>query len=165
MSTFKCGHERTPENSKPAGRWFTCRRCVLASNNASAKRRRAREKAERPVAPHKPRLDPVVASERRAAGVRRAASAKARERIEHGLAAHRAPQAAVRHAQFAIEAENAIQARLSDPVGQAKTKLQRRYRPVVSMAVYGGDPDIFVVGNRKGITRDELLAMADRIAA
>jgi hypothetical protein len=33
------------------------------------------------------------------------------------------------------------------------------------MAVYDGDPDLFKVGHRSNLTRDELLAMAARVAA
>jgi hypothetical protein len=43
------------------------------------------------------------------------------------------------------------------PDRAAKRILQRRYAPVCSMAVYDGDPDLFVVGHRKCVTREELL--------
>lgn len=164
--TFRCGHPRTEENSQAVGRHRgpTCKTC--RSNRWRATYEARREEREAAKAARPPSLsDAQIRGQRVAAKVRRATSAKARERIERGLDARTATQATVRHAQFAIEAENAIQARLSDPVGQAKAKLQRRYAPVVSMAVYGGDPDLFVVGNRKGVTRDELLAMAERLAA
>lgn len=72
------------------------------------------------------------------------------------------------HEKLAMrEVENlrAQEYRMTDPVEQAKTVLRRRFAPVCSMAVYEGDPDRFMVGSRKDVTRDELLAMAARIAA
>lgn len=54
--------------------------------------------------------------------------------------------------------------RQADPIEQAKTVLRRRYRPVVSEAVLGGDPDRFVVGSRRGLTAQDLLEMARRAA-
>jgi hypothetical protein len=65
----------------------------------------------------------------------------------------------------AVEAQRAEQTRLMCPIEQAKRILQRRYAPVCSMAVYGGDPDRYVVGHRKDVTREQLLAMAERAAA
>ena len=165
-ATFKCGHERTPENSKPAQRWFTCRTCANASNNASARRRRLKERAERPQAPHRPQKAPrdaVAASERRVAAVRKRISAKARERIEQGLDARTASQAAVRHAQFAIEAENEQRARLSSPIEQAKASLRKRYTPVLSAETTGGPAGHFIVG-RKLVDEAGLLEMARRAA-
>jgi hypothetical protein len=57
------------------------------------------------------------------------------------------------------------EARQECPFERAKLLLQRRYAPVCSMAVYGGDPERFQVGQRKDVTRTELLAMAARVAA
>lgn len=104
-------------------------------------------------------------AKRRSAAVRRSTTLKAKERIEQGLDPRTCKQASVRHAQIAIEREQEMQDRLATPLEQAKAKLQRRYAPVVSMAIYGGDADLFVVGRRKNVTQAELLAMARRIAA
>lgn len=163
MKPFRCGHERTPENSKKiaAGRWATCRQCANERHRLDMRRRRERERAARPV---KLPRDPTVASERRIVAVRKRISAKARERIEQGLAAHTASQAAVRHAQFAIEAENALRSKLADPIEQAKAMLRRRYVPVLSAETTGGPAGHFYVG-RKLVTQDEMLEMAEKVAA
>lgn len=100
---------------------------------------------------------------RRAAAIRRTTSAKARERIEQGLPANGCKQASVRHAQFAIERENEIAARLADPIEQAKQALRKRYTPVLNAETMGGEKGQFIVG-RKTVSEAELLAMAGRAA-
>lgn len=72
---------------------------------------------------------------------------------------------AVAAAAIAIRERRAAEARQADPVERAKLTLQRRYAPVCSMAVYDGDPDLFMVGHRRNLTRDELLELAARVAA
>lgn len=162
--TFRCGHPKTPENSQSVGpyRGPACKQCRTKRwRETYAARKAARDAEQRVRAPSAA----AIRGQRVAAKVRRATTAKAMERIEQGLDAKTAKQATVRHAQFALEAELEMKTRLSDPIEQAKQRLQKRYSIVCSEAVYGGDPDLFVVGSRKGVTRDQLLDMAGRMAA
>lgn len=55
--------------------------------------------------------------------------------------------------------QEAEQARLADPVEQAKSILRRRYSPVVSAEVVNGPRGKFVVG-RKVVSQTELMDMA-----
>jgi hypothetical protein len=115
-----------------------------------------------------PNPDPASidrANKRRADSVRRGILAKAEELLDAGKTSGRGTNVHVKMAMRAVEVQRAEQARLGCPIEQAKRTLQRRYAPVCSMAVYGGDADLFIVGNRKNVTRDELLAMAARLAA
>lgn len=97
-----------------------------------------------------------------AAGIRRSAARKAQERIDAGLSAESASSAALRLTQRDMEANLREQGRLSDPIEQAKSKLQRaRYVPVCSMSIYGGDPSLFRVGQKTNLTTDQLLQMAE----
>jgi hypothetical protein len=163
--TFRCGHEKSPENTKMIQqRWGVCRKCENEKRSAYQRKRRAEAKSQCVVTPKKPRRDATVASERRIAAVRKRISAKARERIALGLDAKTATQAAVRHAQYAIAAENEMRDRLASPIEQAKARLRRRYTPVVTMSVYGGSADRFRVGNHQDITKEELLDLAARAA-
>lgn len=174
--TFKCGHPRTLENTRICGRYrgaacMTCWREALSAGQLKRqeRKRKALEAPLRPFDPepahHVPADRQERANARRGAAIRRTVSEKARQRIEQGLDARSCSHASVRHAQFAIEEENERQARLSTPIEVAKSKLQRRYQPVVSMAVYCGDPGLFIVGSKRNVTEAELLAMARRIAA
>jgi hypothetical protein len=64
-----------------------------------------------------------------------------------------------------VEKQRAEAARLGCPIEAAKRLLQRRYAPVCSMAVHGGDPSLFQVGHRKNLTQEQLLEMAERSVA
>lgn len=118
-------------------------------------------RAERPFAPNDRQ---ERANARRGAAIRRTVSEKARQRIEQGLDARSCSQASVRHAQFAIERENEQNARLADPIEQAKHALRKRYTPVLNAETMGGPAGHFIVG-RRTVSKDELLAMARGIAA
>lgn len=104
------------------------------------------------------------ANRRRSDGLRRSAVAKAEELLDAGKTA-RSSNVHVKIALRAVEQRRADQSRLADPVEQAKSKLRPHYAPVCSMAVYGGDPDLFIVGNRKNLPLSELLRLAARFAA
>lgn len=165
--TFRCGHPRSPENTKlDHGKWPRCRHCTNERHKASMRERRARERLARVKPEANPKLQTcrAVRSQRRMAAIRRATTARAMGRIEQGLDPRTATQAAVRHAQFALQAEIEMNNRMADPIELAKAILRRTYKPVVTMSVYGGSPDLFMVGQRKDITQDELLALARRAA-
>jgi hypothetical protein len=100
---------------------------------------------------------------RRADAVRKGAIAKAMHRIEQGLgpADVRGGGVHIRIAQIAIESRLKEEARLADPVEQAKTILRRRYAPVVSAEIVNGPAGMFVVG-RKTVSKSEMLEMAER---
>lgn len=68
-------------------------------------------------------------------------------------------------AMIELRYRRAAEARAACPIEQAKLILRRRFAPVCSMAVYGGDADLFIIGRRKDVTRDELLELAARYAA
>lgn len=59
------------------------------------------------------------------------------------------------------------QQRAACPVEQAKTILRRRHTPVVSMAytAKGGPKDRYQVGNRFDVSEQDLLALAEQVAA
>lgn len=137
-------------------------------------RQAARSAASREPALHAPRQAGAHPSSRaamdrthkqRSDSIARGHKARAAALLDAGESATRDKGVHVLIAMRAIEAERAEQARLSCPIEQAKRMLQRRYAPVCSMAVYGGDPNLFIVGGRKNVTRDELLEMAQRVAA
>lgn len=108
--------------------------------------------------------DPSLANARRSAAAVRQMTEKAQERVEQGLSANSAPPA-LRFAQRKLEQAMEDQARALDPVEQAKSILRRRYKPVVSMAVYGGPKDLFVVGTKRNVSQQDLLSMAAEMAA
>jgi len=116
-----------------------------------------------PNAPTRPFVPEQVRAQRQIAKGRRENSERARKRIAQGLPASGAKSASVRHAQFAIERENEIAARLADPIEQAKQALRKRYTPVLNAETMGGPKGHFIVG-RKTVTREELLGMAGRAA-
>jgi hypothetical protein len=114
--------------------------------------------------PGRARLD--RAAKQRADAVRQRNISKAEALVDAGKSATRSAHGVhVVMAVRAVEAQRAEQTRLMCPIEQAKRILQRRYAPVCSMAVYGGDPDLYAVGHRKDVTREQLLAMAERAAA
>lgn len=164
--TFPCGCPRTPDNTKlDHGKWARCRKCTNERHRLAQKERRQRERIDRGPKPDRRKSPTETDGLRRAARLRRQITRKALQRIEQGLDARTATQACIRHAQFALERELEISARMADPVEQAKASLRKRYTPVVSMSVYGGAADRFMVGSRKDLTQDELLAMAGKVAA
>jgi hypothetical protein len=134
-----------------------------ARRQREAERAAARVEKVSPKEPDRASID--RANRKRSAGMRRAAFARAEKLIDAGHSIGRATNVHVKIAMRAVEDKRALDARLGCPVEQAKSLLQRRYAPVCSMAVYGGDPDRFVVGSRKDLTREELLDLAARFAA
>jgi hypothetical protein len=102
---------------------------------------------------------------RRIDATRRANLERAGELLDAGKTVGQAPNVHIRLAMREVESLRVQEHRLNCPIEQAKTLLRRRYAPVCSMAVYDGDPDLFMVGSKKDVTRAELLAMAARIAA
>lgn len=74
-----------------------------------------------------------------------------------------APNPAMLAVARQIQDKRAAEARQTDPVEQAKLALQKRYAPVCSMAVHGGDPALFMVGSRRNLTRAELIELADKV--
>lgn len=105
-----------------------------------------------------------VHGQRVAAKVRRTTTARAMKRIEQGLDARNCTQATVKHAQIALEAEIAMKARLADPIEVAKQALRKRYVPVLNAETMDGPAGHYIVG-RRTVSKDELLAMAGRMAA
>lgn len=111
----------------------------------------------------------AVTNARRSAAIKRSIERKAIALLDgdnSGLTTGGQVNQCVAAAAKAILGRREAEARRSDPVERAKLVLQRaHYAPVCSMAIYDGDPDLFIVGSRKNITRDELIAWAERIAA
>lgn len=105
------------------------------------------------------RLKAARADVARRAGVRRRAAKLIEEGTEPGT---NGLNSAVRGAMREIRENDEAQRRALDPVEQAKAKLQRVYRPVCSMAVYGGRADRYVVGSNRDLTEAQLLEMAGR---
>jgi hypothetical protein len=106
------------------------------------------------------RTDDQLAGRRHAAAVMRAQSQRAAAMLDAGNT--QPIDIGTKMAMRVIIEAREQEARLSDPIERAKTLLRRRFAPVCSMVVYDGDPDLFQVGHRKNVTRDELLAMAAR---
>jgi hypothetical protein len=106
-----------------------------------------------------------LVNRRRSVAVDRARIARAEALIDSGKVLTGKTDPGLKIAMRAVQTRRAEEARLFDPIEQAKTTLRRRYAPVCSMAVHGGDPNLFQVGHRKNLTGEELLAMAERIAA
>lgn len=95
---------------------------------------------------------------------KRSIYARARKMVEDGVPVTNglpiSLKLAMNQAAEGIEREK----RDSNAVERAKLKLQRRW-PVYSMAIHGGPAHLFVVGNRKNVTEQDLLALAERMAA
>lgn len=111
--------------------------------------------------PERAKID--IANKARSAAVRRAHTARAEAALDAGKTATR--DIGLKIAMRQVQNQRAEQHRLGCPIEQAKRVLQRRYAPVCSMAVHGGDPNLFQVGHRKDVSREELLAMAEKLAA
>lgn len=101
---------------------------------------------------------------RRCDAIRRGIVRAAEERIDAGLPASAASSANIRTAQRAIEEVRREQARVEDPVEQAKVVLRRRGRVVYAASVAGGPADRFVVsGMGCEVTAEQLIAAAARL--
>jgi hypothetical protein len=98
--------------------------------------------------------------------VRRSITKRAEEFLageSNGKTKGGAPNQAVLAVARQISDTRAAQARQTDPVEAAKLALQRKgVRPVCSMAVHGGRADLFMVGSRRNVTKEQLLDMAGR---
>lgn len=122
---------------------------------------RARDLTSQPIDPalelaDKQRLN----GQRHQAAIRRGQEREATAKLESG---EKPKNSFERSLMSGIERRREDEARLADPVEQAKLALQKRYAPVCSMAVHGGDPALFMVGSRKDVSRDQLLEMAARL--
>lgn len=73
----------------------------------------------------------------------------AEQRIAAGKSAGSAPPGALRSTQIDVERQHAEQARLADPVEQAKVALQRTGRTVYALSVLGGPKDRFHVSGQR----------------
>jgi hypothetical protein len=103
----------------------------------------------------------VTAGHRRVAAVRRGQEHEAGKRLDAGLTGRNSVE---RTLMASIERRREQDARLADPIEQAKAILRKRYSPVVGAEVVDGPKGHFVVG-RKLVTEKELLAMARAMAA
>jgi hypothetical protein len=113
--------------------------------------------------PDRAKLD--RANKRRSDATRRSHLARAAALVDAGEAATRDKGVHVVIAMREVEKQRREEARLACPIESAKRLLQRRYAPVCSMAVHGGDPRLFQVGHRKNLTQEQLLEMAERSVA
>lgn len=157
-----CGHPDTPENVRQReGRGKRCLTCKRE------RQREIRAHARAEISPAQWLEREERARARRSAGLRRSIERQAQRWIDGDPSVVSqgggVPQV-VAAAAKGIRDRLANEARLSDPIEQAKTVLRRRYVPVVSMAVFGGATDRFKVGSRNDITQDEMLEMAGRAA-
>jgi hypothetical protein len=156
----------------PTYRALGARQNRVCEDEKGAARQAVRPAPSREPAPHSParaqpnpdrvKLDREY--HRRNVAVQRRNVAKAEAFIDAGKTIGKGTNVHVKIAVRAVEARRAEDARLACPIEAAKRVLQRRHAPVCSMAVHGGDPDLFQVGHRKDLSRDELLAMAERAA-
>jgi len=106
-----------------------------------------------------------IANARRSKAAKATARRKAEKILEQGVSIGTVRNPEVKFAYQALVAERAREHRQADPIEQAKLKLQRRYAPVCSMTVYGGKKGLYMIGTRKDVPEQELLAMAERLAA
>lgn len=128
-------------------------RAIIDNPPDSAKVRTRRPQVKKPC---------TNRGERISRGMRKAIMRRAQERINAGLSAEACSSQTLKFAQRELEAMHRENGRLSDPVEQAKLRLQRaRYAPVCSMAVYGGDPALFRVGRRLNLPAYALLKLAE----
>lgn len=101
--------------------------------------------------------------DKRCATIRRDAVSQARRILDGDTSIKR--NAVISAAVRDLKAQRQNEARLADPVERAKLKLQRAgYRPVVCATIIGGPEGLFVVGRRR-VTKDELLRLAEGVAA
>lgn len=96
--------------------------------------------------------------------VRRGINNRAQARIDAGLPPSLSSGANVKLAQETLIRQQVEIDRLADPVEKAKTVLRKRFAPVVNAEVVDGPAGKYLVG-RKFVSKAELLAWADRLAA
>jgi flagellar biosynthesis GTPase FlhF len=102
---------------------------------------------------------------RRSQAAKATARKKAQKILETGELIGRVRNPEIKFAYQALLREQERERRQSDPIEQAKIKLQRRYAPVCSMAIYGGPKHLYVIGQRRNVSEQELLALAEKVAA
>jgi hypothetical protein len=172
-STYRCGHPRTEENSHKVGK-MRGPVCAICRNKRVQKWREEQPKAEAQAFSDEPAHYAAAdrqerASARRGAAIRRSIEKRALALVDGDDSVRSAGgqvNQVMAAAVLAIRERRAAGARHIDPVERAKLVLQRHnYKPVVSMAIHGGPTDCFQVGSRLNVTQDELLAMAERLAA
>jgi hypothetical protein len=108
------------------------------------------------------RLSPEAHSARVVAGIKRAVRQKAQEALDAGTPAHKAGNVHVRSAMLDIERRRVEDARLADPLEQAKTVIRQGGWACFAAVIGGGPVGHFFIGNRV-VTETELLAFAERL--